>query len=183
MPTIGAFVDQQLKDEFRRLADSRTTSESRLAGAWIAERLRREMGLPAPPVVPVVLPDRHAPRTEQVFVRLAPYYYAELLRLAAEREWKPGTFMSQMFMAHADRRPALCQPEIDALRPVARYLADMGRNINQVARKLNSSQDEAYHVFSLELDKIAMLIDLEATVVRDLLRANVKGWGMGDGEQ
>lgn len=208
MPTIGAAVDAQTKQEFGAIAGARTTSESALAGSVIkafmqAQKARdtalanrvvaegiatalavelfgQDFQVAAPPPLPPPLHD--GPKTEQVFLRLAPHYANELGRLAGERSWKPGTYAGNFLMVHIDRRPRLCDAEIGAVRQVARQLADMGRNINQVAKKLNSSPKESHHAFALELDRIGMLIDLEATMVRNLLRANLKGWGVDDGQ-
>jgi hypothetical protein len=179
MPTIGADVSKELKDAFKQFAASRTLSESRLAAAWIAERLRQELGLPAPPP-DVAARDDDGPKTEQVFVRLSPYHYAKLGQDAAERNWKRGTFLAQMYLAYCDRRAVLCDKEIAALRQVARQLADLGRNVNQIARKLNSSLDEAHHAQSLQVDLLYVAVDLATTTVKDLIAANLRGWGVND---
>jgi hypothetical protein len=113
-------------------------------------------------------------------VRLDPYYFAELGRLARERNWYRGTYLANLFCAHADRRPVLCDAEIDAVRKVARQLADLGRNINQIAKKMNASPDKTHLAGDLEL--IRMLVDLEAAAVKCLVKANLRGWGISDGE-
>jgi hypothetical protein len=115
-----------------------------------------------------------------VHVRLDPFYYAELGRLAEERNWYRGTYLARLCVAHIDRRPVLCDAEIDALRPIARYLADMGRNINQVARSLNASPTGAHQDFAIDLQQMRQLLDLQKNMVTDLVRANVKGWGVTD---
>jgi hypothetical protein len=76
----------------------------------------------------------------------------------------------------------LCNAEINAVRQVARQLADMGRNINQIARRLNTSLEHAHLVTSVDFEVVKMLIELETNVVKDLMRANVRGWGVSDGE-
>lgn len=187
MPTIGAEVDAQTKETLKAIAARRSLTPSRLLARLVTEFIAREQGSAAGPpparVLPVADPDRGTARTEQVFVRLDPYYYAELGRLGAERDWKRGTYLANLLIAHVDRRPVLCQAEIDALRPIARYLADMGRNVNQIARKINSSPQHAHLVMTLEIDLIKALIELQQETVAKLLRANIKGWGVSDGGQ
>jgi predicted DNA-binding ribbon-helix-helix protein len=192
MPTIGAAVSAETKGEFESVARARGTTSSRLAASIIEDFLKREAGktpslLPAPePVLPTLATVAAGPgaeaRTKQVFVRLEPYYYDELSRLAAERAWFAGTYLANLFHAHVDRRPVLCNAEIHAVRQVARQLADMGRNINQIARKLNTSMEHAHLVGTVDFEVVKMLIELETNVVKDLMKANVRGWGVSDVE-
>jgi hypothetical protein len=187
MPTIGAAVNQATKDLFEAAADARTTTASRLAASLIAEFLERETDELPPAVRPAVITSLPAgshggARTEQVFVRLEPFYFAELQRLAKERNWYRGTYLANLLYAHVDRRPVLCDREVDAVHQVARQLADIGRNINQIAKKLNTSAENAHLVRAMDFDLIRILIDLETTTVKDLIRGNVRGWGVDDGQ-
>lgn len=192
MPTIGAAVSASTKGEFECIARARGTTSSRLAVSIIEEFLKRESGktpslLPA--YKPVLQPKASPPagieaevRIKQVFVRLEPHYYDELCRLAAERAWFAGTYLANLLHAHVDRRPVLCNVEIQAVRQVARQLADLGRNINQIARKLNTSLEHAHLVSSVDFEVVKMLLELETNTVKDLLKSNIRGWGMSDAE-
>jgi hypothetical protein len=186
MATIGAAVSAETKGQLEALAAARNLTSSRLAASLIIDFLAREMEPGAPPtqalLPPEVVAARGGSKTEQVFVRLDPYYHAELGRLAAERNWYRGTYLAQLFRAHADRRPVLCEAEINAVRQVARQLADMGRNINQIARKLNASLEHAHLVASVDFELIKMLLELETNAVKDLMKANLQGWGVSDAE-
>jgi hypothetical protein len=150
--TIGAAVSEKMKEQFVEMAKARTWTPSRLAGELITQFLADELKIEEPSATPpkpsLILPTSplrvHEAKTKQVFVRLAPFYYEELGRLASERGWHRGTHLAEMFYAHYHCKPRFCDAEINALRQVARQLADMGRNINQIARKLNSSPDEAH---------------------------------------
>jgi thiazole synthase ThiGH ThiG subunit len=88
--------------------------------------------------------------------------------------------LANLFCAHADRRPVLCDAEIGAVRQVARQLADLGRNINQIAKKVNAAPDKVHMAADFEL--IRMLVDLETAAVKGLVKANLRGWGVSDGE-
>lgn len=186
MPTIGAVVKAETKAKFKLVAHQRVLTPSCLAATLIEEFLAQQEGenfttnsamMPLPFAVA-----RGESRTEKVSVRLEPYYYAELGRLACERKWFRGTYLANLFLAHADRRPVLSEVEVDAVRQVARQLADMGRNINQIAKKLNGSLENAHLTLSVDLELIKMLIDLESRAVQDLIKANLRGWGVQDGE-
>lgn len=187
MPAITAAVSAETKAEFSAAAHAREITPSRLAASLVERFLREQVG-GGPAISKSDLQLTAAAnatgeaRTEQVFVRLEPYYYAELGRLAAERNWYRGTYLANLFHAHADRKPVLCEVEISALRQVARQLADMGRNINQIAKKLNTSLDHAHLVTSLDFDLVQMLIEVETDAVKSVLRANIQGWGINDVE-
>lgn len=191
MPTIGAAVSVETKGEFDSVARARGTTSSRLGASIIEDFLNREADktpsllpahTPALSNLATVAPAPGEARTKQVFVRLEPYYHDELNRLATERAWYAGTYLANLFCAHVDRRPVLCNAEIHAVRQVARLLADMGRNINQIARKLNTSLEHAHLVASVDFEVVKMLIELETNVVKDLMKANVRGWGVSDVE-
>jgi hypothetical protein len=191
MPTIGAAVSVATKGEFESVARARGTTSSRLAVSIIEDFLKQEAAktpslFPAPQPMQRATPVAGGPgaevRIKQVFVRLEPYYYDELCRLAADRAWFAGTYLANLLHAHVDRRPVLCKQEIQAVRQVARQLADLGRNINQIARKLNVSLEHAHLVASVDFKVVKMLLELETNVVKDLLKSNIRGWGVCDAE-
>jgi len=191
MATIGAAVSAATKAEFDFLARARGATPSRLAASIIEDFLKYQRGnLPSllPTLTPAVQPTTLVPsaadeaRSKQVFVRLEPYYHAELVRLSTERAWFPGTYLANLFHAHVDQRPVLCDEEINAVRQVARQLADMGRNINQISRKLNTSLEHAHLVSSVDFELVKMLIELETNAVKALMKTNVRGWGVSDAE-
>jgi len=185
MATIGAAVNEVTKVRFEAIAKARGATASRLAASLIIEFLEKEvLGSPAGCRTGLSFAGltgaRGGSKTEQVYVRLDPYYFAELGQLARERNWYRGTYLANLFCAHADRRPVLCDAEIDAVRQVARQLADLGRNVNQIARKANAAPDKVLLPADFEL--VRMLIDLETAAVKNLVKANLRGWGVSDGE-
>lgn len=187
MPTIGAAVSAETKEKFEAIALARTLTVSRLAASLIADFLSREQEQTRKSEDEVAdhrtcASARGGSKTQQVFVRLDPYYHAELGRLAAQRNWYRGTYLANLFLAHVDQRPVLCDAEIRAVRQVARQLADMGRNLNQIARKLNTSLEHVHLVRTVDFELIKMLLELETNAVKDLIRANLRGWGVTDAE-
>jgi len=188
MAQIGTIVTDEIKAQFDLVARSRGTTSSRLAAAIIADFLGQgtvadQVSRQTPWAPPITAQSKEVEaKTEQVFVRLEPFYFGELGRLAQERLWYRGTYLANLFRAHLTRSPVLCETEINAVRQVARQLADLGRNINQIARKLNASLEHAHLVTSLDFELVKMLIELESTAVRNLMQANVRGWGVCDAE-
>lgn len=184
MAVIGAAVDSATKEVFQALARARSVTSSRLAGILIQDFIKteegnrqqsRETGLPAVAYVPA-----HAgAKTEQVYVRLEPFYYDELGRLAAQRRWYRSAYLANLLYAHIDRRPVLCHEEVNAVRQVARQLADIGRNVNQIARKVNIDPDRA-DLSAFDFNLIQMLLEVETAAVKALVHANLRTWGAID---
>lgn len=185
MAVIGAAVDSGTKQAFDAIARSRSVTTSRLAGALITDFIRAEKGdqvvtAEAPGLPALAHAAVHAgAKTEQVYVRLEPYYYDELGRLAAQRRWYRSAYLANLLYAHVDRRPVLCHDEVNAVRQVARQLADIGRNVNQIARKVNIDPDRA-DLSALDFELIRMLLDVETAAVKDLVHANLRTWGATD---
>lgn len=184
MAVIGAAVDSGTKQVFEALARARSVTSSRLAGVLIRDFIKAEqgnrqrtleLGLPAVAYVP----DQSGAKTEQVHVRLEPYYYDELGRLAAQRRWYRSAYLANLLYAHIDRRPVLCHDEVNAVRQVARQLADIGRNVNQIARKVNIDPDRA-DLSAFDFELIRMLLDVETAAVKALVHANLRTWGTID---
>jgi hypothetical protein len=73
----------------------------------------------------------------------------------------------------------LCHDEVNAVRQVARQLADIGRNVNQIARKVNIDPERA-DLSAFDLELIRTLLDVETTAVKELVHANLRTWGAID---
>lgn len=185
MAVIGAAVDDGTKRMFEALARKRAVTSSRLAGTLIKDFITTEAGSGSQRMPEKVLPSvayvpaQSGAKTEQVYIRLEPYYYDELGRLAAERRWYRSAYLANLLYAHVDRRPVLCHDEVNAVRQVARQLADIGRNVNQIARKVNIDPDRA-DLSAFDFELIRMLLDVETTAVKELVHANLRTWGATD---
>ena len=99
---------------------------------------------------------------------------------ASERRWHRSSYLANLLYVHIDKRPLLCQDEGNAVRQVARQLADIGRNVNQIARKLNTSLEDAHIAAAYDFELLRMLLDVETAAVKDLVLANLRTWGVGD---
>jgi hypothetical protein len=185
MPTIGVAVTAETKERFEAIARNRSITTSRLAASLILEFLLLEPTMwqghdQALSTMVDFKSARGRTKTEQVFVRLDPYYFSELGRLASERNWYRSTYLANLFQAHADRRPILCEAEINAVRQIARQLANLGRNINQISRKLNVTNEHAHLFATVDFELVNSHLALEANAMRALLKANLRGWGISD---
>jgi hypothetical protein len=156
-----------------------------LAGALITDFIKGEQGGHSRTAADSELPAQAyqgthvGTKTQMVHVRLEPYYYNELGRLAAQRRWYRSAYLANLLYAHVDRRPVLCHDEVNAVRQVARQLADIGRNINQIARKANI-EPERVDLSAVDFHLIRMLLDVETAAVKELVHANLRTWGATD---
>jgi hypothetical protein len=119
-------------------------------------------------------------KTKQVAVRLQPYYYAELERLAGDKQWPRSTYLANLFYAHADKRPAFCDAEIHALRQVARQMSQMGRAFHHMVEHLRNAPEDIHIVSCAELKLLELLLESEVKAVKALIKANLVGWGVCD---
>lgn len=185
MAVIGAAVDSGTKDAFDAMARARSVTASRLAGVLIMDFIRAERGEATQEANRSTWPAQAYPashagaKTELIHLRLEPYYYDELGRLAAQRHWYRSAYLANLLYAHIDRRPVLCHDEVNAVRQVARQLADIGRNVNQIARKVNIDPDRA-DTSAFDFQLIQMMLDVETAAVKELVHANLRTWGATD---
>lgn len=168
--TLTAAVDLNRKKRFIAAAYTRSRTASCQLGILIDEFLGIEL---------LHEPDSPAPggaKTKDVSVRLTPHHYAELHRLARAQHWHRSTYLAHLFDVHLTGNPRFCEDEVAALRQLARQLADIGRNINQIAKSLHCSLDNAHMAMALDFDALKTLIEVETVMVKELVRANVQSW-------
>ncbi|MBU9443917.1 MobC family plasmid mobilization relaxosome protein [Burkholderia multivorans] len=178
-PLLSGRVDPDLKNAFATVAKEQGVTEARLLEIVVAAFLRRTPPIPAPEPAP----ESEGVKTKDVRVRLAPFKYRELERLASLRHWSRGTYLAYLFDVHLSGQPRLTEEELQALREATAQLSAVGRNVNQIARALNTSLDEAHQAQALNFEHLKRLIDLERARVKAVIRANLKSWGVSDGEQ
>lgn len=169
---LGAAVDATRKTQFEAIARERSITPSRLLGVLIDDFLQREPSQCKAP------PQHGSTKSRQVAVRLTPYHYVELQRRADVQQWSPSTYLGNLFYIHLDGKPRFNVDEVGALRQLARQLADMGRNVNQIAKSLHCSLDNAHMAMALNFDVLNMALDVETKLVKDLVRGNLDGWGV-----
>jgi hypothetical protein len=171
-------VDATVKEAFRTEAESRALTESKLLEKLVEAFLKRDA------TASTATPESQtAVRSRQAHARLTPAEHAELGRVAAERGMSRGTYLAELFRANVYEQPRFSGPEIDALHRAAGQLAAVGRNINQIARALNTSLDEAHRATALDFEHLKKMIDEQRTYVNDLVRSNMRSWGVNtDGE-
>ena len=168
---LGAWVDASRHGAVHAIAEHRNLSTSRLIGMLIDDLLR---------LTPAIEPVSQAPdqcKTAGLHVRLSPFQYAELRRLATACHWHPGTYLRHLFEVHLTGKPQFTDAELHALYQVAAQIADMDRNIHQIARALNASPDSAHRVMAVPFDEMHSLLEREKSSINNLVAASLSRGG------
>lgn len=180
-PELRTRVTDEVKAAFLAHAKEQGLSEARLLEVVIAAFLQHN---PPPPDSADSSESEKLGdvKPKDVRVRLSLFEYKELERLARGRHWKRSTYLGYLFQVHLTGQPRFSDDEMLALREATRQLSALGRNVNQIARALNISLDEAHLALAVPFEEMKALIDQERTHVKNLIRANLKSWGVTDGD-
>jgi len=175
-PNIRAQLDSASKAAFRMAATKQGTSETRLLQLLIGAFLRSNPGDGTPPAPSEIKNDRFT-------FRLSARMKDDLTRRAQEQGMSPGAYLTAMSRAHLSKKAYFTERELEVLRQSNNELTAIGRNINQIARALNRSIDNAHLTKSKELQQVVSLVKANRDLVRNLMIANLSGWGVEHGKE
>lgn len=169
-PNIRTWVDGDTKTAFRAAATKQGTSESRLLQLLIGTFLRRypHDGTSTAPT---------ETKDDRFSFRLSAKLKDDLAHRAKEQGASPGSYLVALCRVHLSQKPYFTERELEVLRQSNSELTAIGRNINQIARALNRSLDNADMARSTELEQIVTLVKGHRDYVRGLIRANLSSWG------
>lgn len=173
-PELKTRVAADEKRQFHAAAQANGLTDSRLLEKLVRAFLKRE------PIVSPTLASQVGVRSQQAHARLTPAEHAALGRLAAERGMSRGTYLAELFRAHAYEQPRFSVAEIDVLHCATGQLAALGRNVNQIARALNTSLDEAHRATEIDFQHMKRMLDKHRTYVSELIRSNMRSWTIGE---
>jgi hypothetical protein len=171
---VAARMTAEKKQRFAAMAHNRGLSESSLLNKLIDGAL-----IISPPIDPVVSQDvRPLPATGKVSVRLRPDDLMLLRERERGRELPAGTYVSLLVRAHLRSLTPLPTAEFSALRQSLLQVAAIGRNLNQIARALNSGERD---VGPRREDLFALLRALTGLRdhIRNLMESNSQSWEAG----
>jgi hypothetical protein len=113
---------------------------------------------------------------KRLSARLTASELAAVERLAAAESMKPPRWLVALIRSYLTREPQLGQAELAALSQSNAALRALGRNLNQVARALNTSPQERV-LFKVELiEELDRAVKAHAETVSKLLAANIERW-------
>jgi hypothetical protein len=180
----------------RLMARSRTTTISAdlgdLKAPWLAwcqahqvtpsvalrQILGRAIGGPsAQSVTPrKVLKNRREKAAQRMKLHLTASELAGLNALAAQEGYRPTQWVVAMIRTKLTGQPHVGQPELERLTRSNQQLLALGRNLNQIARVLNTSPQNR-DAFRVEvITELSRVIRAHTEKVSDVLRGTVERW-------
>ncbi len=176
-PNIRTWVDSDTKTAFRAAATIQGTSEAHLLRLLIDTLLKNNPDDAASSIPPTETKD------DRFSFRLSAKLKGDLARRAKEQGASPGSYVVALCRAHLSHKPYFTEHELEVLRRSNNELTAIGRNINQIAKALNRSLDNADMARSTELEQLATVVKGHRDYVRGLIRANLSSWGIERGEE
>lgn len=112
----------------------------------------------------------------RVEVRLTPSEKAAGMELAALEGCSLQTWIINIVRATLTRQPQFGMRELDALGESNYQLLSIGRNLNQIAKRLNEGLPETITVQHIE--KLRAVIERHTEVVSKAMRASLERWSI-----
>lgn len=175
-PYLKTDVSQETKDLFAAKARELDKSERGLL------RLLVETFLGQNPVAEEV-PAPTGIKDDFFGMRLGGSLKKELQNRAKEHHMKAGPYVEGLLRSHLSKKPFFTEIEMEVLRQSNNELTAIGRNINQIARALNASLDNAHLLKASEIKELAEQVKNNRNAVRSLMKANLAAWGVEHGTE
>lgn len=172
-PQLRTRVPDDVKRDFAALAQQQGLSEAQLLSLIVSQVLARNPSLPEEAAEHVEPTDR---RDVRVPLRLSEYRAVQAL--ARTRNWPATVYVAQLVRAHLSRSPRFSEDELLALRRATAELSAVGRNINQIARALNSDPGQARLVEAFPAAALAQVVDEQRAALKTVIKANLVAWGV-----
>lgn len=118
------------------------------------------------------------PERSALFLRLPLPLKVAATKRAKTKGMSVAKWATSLIQSHLSREPVVTDREVIALNAVSRELGAIGRNVNQIAKALNSAIDgiERSRVDLGELEKLSKSIELSRKVIRALVIKSQQSW-------
>ena len=125
-------------------------------------------------------PSRVTPKRERATARiqlnLTPSELVALKKLAGHEGYVPTKWVVAMVRTKLTGQPQVGQPELETLARSNQQLLALGRNLNQIAKVLNTSPQNRT-AFRVEvITELSCVIQAHTKKVSDVLRGTVERW-------
>lgn len=127
---LSAWVEPEVGEAFRALAEARGMSESKLLVGLVEAYLARARRLPAPPPV-----EDLESLSERITIRLRPGDALGVAERASHRRQKPATYLASLVRAHLIEDPVVPDEELAELKRSVEALSAVGRALQGIARR------------------------------------------------
>ena len=169
---LMAWVSRDTKDRFAALARLQGTSESALLKRIVEVSLG-----PATPANVIEAPEP-VPANGRISVRLPNDDLLLLRERATARGLPAATYVSYLVRSHMRRLAPLPDAELKALKHAVGELSAIGRNLNQIARRVNAV-DGGNGPNKADLQALFRACTGLRDAVKDLVNQNLSSWEAG----
>lgn len=122
------------------------------------------------------VPHRGERVTKRIELRLTPSEHAALVARAKVDGSHPSTWVVAMVRTLLTQQPTLLPPERDALARSNQQLLAIGRNLNQIAKALNSAPQDRRALRADLVTELSTRIQTHTTMVSNVLRRTLERW-------
>ncbi len=173
---INCRVTPETKALVRAVAQRDGVTESQVIKRLLDMMLRGADPTPAP----LAQPSGKVNREARLYVRLENEDWRLLRERAAARGMAPATYVSLLVRSHLRGGAPIPKAEYLALRQSILELTAIGRNVNQIARALNTGE-RAARLGREEFLGIIRVLEALRDHFKALLLANERAWKGGNG--
>ena len=174
---IGMWASPEKKAKFAALAAARGMTETALLAVLVDHVLDSN----PEPAAPAVADDEEGASTDRLTLRLRPGDRPLVEARAAKRGMKASSYLVALIRAHVRGSAPLPTTELNLLKAAVGELSAVGRNLNQVARSVNSGAGAAALGGLAEtVDEAFDWVESLRRSVADLVRVNMMSWEGGD---
>lgn len=178
LKAITAWVSQEIKDDFSLNAKKNGTTDSKLLALLVNTFLKRNP-LPQGKVDDT----EEGKKVRRVEIGLTANQAEELNKRSVPMGMSGNAYVAALLRTHVKHAPYFSEEELNALREANRQLAALGKNVNQIARALNTSLDNADLARAAELDQVRQEVEQHRQAVANMVRQNMKAWRIGHGDK
>lgn len=109
-------------------------------------------------------------------LRLTRSELMKISKLADAQGLSPNRWVAGLVRAHLTKQPQFGMVELTALTESNKALLSIGRNLNQIARRLNAGEGAAVPPSVEEIRHLSAYLKEHAVQVASVMRANIDRW-------
>ncbi len=121
--------------------------------------------------------DDVSPKLNRIYLRFTERQYKKIHSLAITQSFENATkYVKSLVLGAITKSPILTEDEINTLRESNRELAAIGRNLNQVAKKLNIEFRDRESLTKQMIEELIETVDEHRDRVSELIEKNLTRW-------
>lgn len=172
--TLITRIGRSEKNQFERTAKSQNLKPSELLRRLVLSEIGKNETIKA------AEPELQRIGMTRLTITLAEFLMDSVKLRAESKGMATSRWISALVQSHVSNAPVVTEKEVLMLRAITRELSAIGRNINQIARHFNSSQNYNRHFDLDALSKLPISVENAKQDIRTVIKATRQGWGVED---